>query len=228
MSDTAETKKRRKHAPEETRAQLLKASAKCFAAVGYGRTQVSDVTREAGVAVGTFYVHFTDKEEALLTVLKNHFEPVRSGLDLVRSQLREARNRDVARSLRLIQKFIMDHSLLDSDGFLAWYRHGHDVSENADRLVMGYYVYLETVIAEELKAAGLDEKSSLLLARANVGLLLSLISRRLLTGEPSEDDALRASLLLSMGGLAAVRAEKSGSGAGDLEQLLASVRTLAA
>jgi AcrR family transcriptional regulator len=224
---TAEVKKRRKHAPEETRAQLLRASAKCFAAVGYGRTQVSDVTREAGVAVGTFYVHFTDKEEALLTVLRNHFEPVRNGLDLLRSQLKDARPRDLARSLRLIQKFIIDHSLQDADGFLAWYRHGHDVSENADRLVLAYYVYLETVISEELKAAAIDDKSSLLLARANVGLLLSLIHRRLLTGEPGEDDALRASLLLSMGGIAAVRAEQSG-GTGELEKLLGSVRDLAA
>lgn len=227
MLDSAEPRKRRKHAPEETRAQLLKASAKCFAAVGYGRTQVSDVTREAGVAVGTFYVHFTDKEEALLTVLKTHFEPVRTGLDLLRSQLKDARPHDVARSLRLIQKFLIDHSMQDPDGFQAWYRHGHDVSENADRLVLSYYVYLENVIADELKASGIDEKTSVLLARANVGLTLSLINRRLLTGEPGEDDALRASLLLSMGGIAAVRAGQSPA-SGEVERLLGSAHDLAA
>src|SRR5690349_7453003 len=98
MLQPLESKKRRKHAPEETRAQLLRASAKCFAAVGYGRTQVSDVTREAGVAVGTFYVHFTDKEEALLTVLKTHFDPVRDGLQALRNRLKADRSRDIATS----------------------------------------------------------------------------------------------------------------------------------
>ncbi|MGV2482274.1 UNVERIFIED_CONTAM: TetR/AcrR family transcriptional regulator, partial [Salmonella enterica subsp. enterica serovar Weltevreden] len=66
--------------PGEARADLRRACAKGFAAVGDGRTQVSDVTQEANVAVGTFYVHFTDKEEALLTVLHNHFQPLQTNL----------------------------------------------------------------------------------------------------------------------------------------------------
>lgn len=207
MLQPLESKKRRKHAPEETRAQLLRASAKCFAAVGYGRTQVSDVTREAGVAVGTFYVHFTDKEEALLTVLKSHFDPVRDGLQALKIRLKADRSRDIASSLRSIESFIVQHSLQDSDGFLAWYRHGHDVSENADRLVMSYYGYLEQVIAEELAdAPNLDSRTRTSLSQGIVGLLLSMINRRLLTGEPSEEEAIRICLLMSLGGVTAARA----------------------
>lgn len=208
MLQPIETKKRRKHAPEETRAQLMRASAKCFAAVGYGRTQVSDVTREAGVAVGTFYVHFTDKEEALLTVLKGHFEPVREGLQALKVRLKADRSRELAGSLRSVLGFILQQSLQDRDGFLAWYRHGHDVSENADRLVMAYYGYLEQAIAEELAAAqGLDEQTRSSLAQGIVGLLLSLINRQLLTGEPSAEEATRISLLMSLGGVTAARGQ---------------------
>lgn len=223
MLQTVEPKKRRKHAPEETRAQLLRASAKCFAAVGYGRTQVSDVTREAGVAVGTFYVHFTDKEEALLTVLRNHFDPVRAGLQALRAQLKAERSRDPAGALREIQTYIVQHSLKDPDGFLAWFRHGHDVSESADRLVLGYQTHLEQALAEELaETAGLDDRTRSLLAQALVGMMLSLINRRLLTGEPSEADAIRISLLLTTGGLTAARA------AAEPARLSKSARTVAA
>jgi len=226
MLQPIEVKKRRKHAPEETRTQLLRASAKCFAAVGYGRTQVSDVTREAGVAVGTFYVHFTDKEEALLTVLKNHFDPLRSGLEALRTQLR-ADGADLATTLRELQKSLIQHSLQDRDGFLAWFRHGHDVSENADRLVTAYSRYLEQLFTEELAEAGLDTKTRGLLAQALVHLMLGLIDRQLVHGEPKEADALRISLMVAMGGVMAGRAEQSAS-PGELTRLMQSARALAA
>lgn len=210
MLQPIESKKRRKHAPEETRAQLMRASAKCFAAVGYGRTQVSDVTREAGVAVGTFYVHFTDKEEALLTVLKSHFEPIREGLQALKLRAKAERNRELSAALQGVIGFVLQQSLQDRDGFLAWYRHGHDVSENADRLVMSYYGFLEQAIAEELATApGLNEQTRVSLSQGIVGLVLSLINRQLLTGEPSEEEAIRISLLMSLGGVTAARGQTS-------------------
>ncbi|HSW12749.1 MAG TPA: TetR/AcrR family transcriptional regulator [Solimonas sp.] len=226
MLQPIEVKKRRKHAPDETRAQLLRASAKCFAAVGYGRTQVSDVTREAGVAVGTFYVHFTDKEEALLTVLKSHFDPARAGLESLRTQLK-ADGADLARSLREVQKFLIQHSLQDRDGFLAWYRHGHDVSENADRLVGAYSRQLEQVFTEELAESGLDNKTRPLLAQAVVSLILGLVDRRLVHGDPKEEDALRISLLVAMGGVMAGRADQAASSS-EINRLMQSARALAA
>lgn len=210
MLQPIESKKRRKHAPEETRAQLMRASAKCFAAVGYGRTQVSDVTREAGVAVGTFYVHFTDKEEALLTVLKSHFEPIREGLQALKLRAKTERSRELSAALQGVIGFVLQQSLQDRDGFLAWYRHGHDVSENADRLVMAYYGFLEQAIAEELATApGLNEQTRVSLSQGIVGLVLSLINRQLLTGEPSEEEATRISLLMSLGGVTAARGQTS-------------------
>lgn len=42
----------------ETRAALKAAARECFAEQGYAATQVGDVARRAGVAHGTFYVHF--------------------------------------------------------------------------------------------------------------------------------------------------------------------------
>lgn len=53
---------------EERREQLLAAATRAFEQGGYHGTHVTDVIREAGVARGTFYLHF-DSKEAVFTAL---------------------------------------------------------------------------------------------------------------------------------------------------------------
>lgn len=50
----------------ETRDRLLVAARKLFVERGYHATRPQDIAREADVAAGTFYTHFTDKREAFL------------------------------------------------------------------------------------------------------------------------------------------------------------------
>ncbi len=47
---------------EETRAALAAAALRCFAATGWEATTVGAIAKAAGVAHGTFYVHFATKE----------------------------------------------------------------------------------------------------------------------------------------------------------------------
>ena len=58
----------------ETRRRLIEAGTKLFARRGFARTRATDISREAGVAVGTLYVHFTDKEDLLREILFRGFE----------------------------------------------------------------------------------------------------------------------------------------------------------
>jgi len=58
----------------ETRRRLIEAGEKLFARRGFARTRASDISREAGVAVGTLYLHFTDKEGLLREILFQGFE----------------------------------------------------------------------------------------------------------------------------------------------------------
>ncbi|MED5603536.1 MAG: TetR/AcrR family transcriptional regulator, partial [Pseudomonadota bacterium] len=48
-----------------TRARILKAAEHTFGTLGYHRAGISDITRAAGVAQGTFYTYFAGKEEIL-------------------------------------------------------------------------------------------------------------------------------------------------------------------
>lgn len=57
----------------KTRADLLAAARKVFATRGYHEASIFDITEEADVGVGTFYLHFKDKEEAFATLIDEVF-----------------------------------------------------------------------------------------------------------------------------------------------------------
>lgn len=91
------TRKQRKAA---TRAALRDAARRCFETRGLAATGVADITEAAGVAHGTFYVHFKSKE-ALLDELLDELnqqtaERLRPLLTLGGEQPLEARVRNAA------------------------------------------------------------------------------------------------------------------------------------
>ena len=64
---TATTRQQQKAA---TRESLKNAGLQRFTADGYAKTKIGDITGAAGVAQGTFYVHFASKEELLDELLR--------------------------------------------------------------------------------------------------------------------------------------------------------------
>ena len=58
--------------PEERREEFLEAALELFAEQGYDATSVEEICRSVGVAKGTFYLYFRNKE-ALALVLRERF-----------------------------------------------------------------------------------------------------------------------------------------------------------
>ena len=58
------------HEEESRRARLVKAADRVLRAKGYGETTIEDIVSEAGVAKGTFYLYFNNKQELFLEVLR--------------------------------------------------------------------------------------------------------------------------------------------------------------
>jgi AcrR family transcriptional regulator len=54
---------------QRTRERLLKAAETVFGDKGYERASIADITREADVALGTFYVYFPDKQSIFVEVV---------------------------------------------------------------------------------------------------------------------------------------------------------------
>jgi AcrR family transcriptional regulator len=50
---------------DKTKQQLLQAAESVFARHGFNRTSIAEITRKAGVAQGTFYVHFKSKNDLI-------------------------------------------------------------------------------------------------------------------------------------------------------------------
>ena len=55
---------------QETRMQIMKAGIKHLAKYGYHGTKIAAVARDAGVANGTYYLHFKDKDELYKNIVK--------------------------------------------------------------------------------------------------------------------------------------------------------------
>lgn len=53
---------------EINRRKLIDAAAKVFSENGYVETSIKNITDEAGMAVGSFYTHFTSKEDILAQI----------------------------------------------------------------------------------------------------------------------------------------------------------------
>jgi AcrR family transcriptional regulator len=65
---------------QRTRQKLVEAAEVVFGERGFERASISDITREAGVALGTFYVYFEDKQSLLVEVVDGLGERLRAEL----------------------------------------------------------------------------------------------------------------------------------------------------
>ncbi|SFR68445.1 transcriptional regulator, TetR family [Marinobacter daqiaonensis] len=94
-----------------TRARILKAAEETFGSLGYHRAGVTDITRTAGVAQGTFYTYFASKEEILRELVMDLGHKLRAHLAaeiLGSSDRLEAEER----GLRAFLQYLADHPSL--------------------------------------------------------------------------------------------------------------------
>jgi AcrR family transcriptional regulator len=77
-SVTEEKKRRGARRRARTRADILSAAREVFAERGYHDAGIAEIAERADIAVGTFYLHFHDKEEAFMTLLQEGFEESRA------------------------------------------------------------------------------------------------------------------------------------------------------
>jgi len=79
-----EPRKRRSAAPEARRAAILDAALEEFTARGYEGARLDDVAKRAGVAKGTIYLYFADKEALFQDLVRSMVHPVLGTLEHLR------------------------------------------------------------------------------------------------------------------------------------------------
>ncbi|MGB8345771.1 MAG: TetR/AcrR family transcriptional regulator [Ktedonobacteraceae bacterium] len=88
MNDNSSTQLTSRHSEQgrisrkraRTRAELLAAARVVFSAHGFHDASIAQITAQADVGVGTFYLHFRDKEEIFSTLLEEGFDEIREGV----------------------------------------------------------------------------------------------------------------------------------------------------
>jgi AcrR family transcriptional regulator len=81
---SAAAPKRRTHTPEARRAAILAAALEEFTARGYEGARLDDVAKRAGVAKGTIYLYFADKEALFQELVRSMVHPVLGTLEKLR------------------------------------------------------------------------------------------------------------------------------------------------
>jgi AcrR family transcriptional regulator len=72
---------RRETRQAERRQAILEAALEEFAASGFAATRIDDVARRAGVAKGTIYLYFRDKESLFQELVRSMLGPVVAGIE---------------------------------------------------------------------------------------------------------------------------------------------------
>ncbi len=72
-SRSAGSRARRQQKADAVRAQILAAGRTCFARRGLYETRVEEIAAQAGIAKGTFYLYFRDKEDLIRAVAQASF-----------------------------------------------------------------------------------------------------------------------------------------------------------
>lgn len=88
MSPLAAGKRERSKA--ENRRAILDAAQEIFTEMGYGAASIRDVVRRSGLAAGTFYNYFPDKQSVFQAVLEEHTTALRRRLREARGRARDA------------------------------------------------------------------------------------------------------------------------------------------
>jgi AcrR family transcriptional regulator len=81
---------------ERTRRELLAAATRVLAAKGFHDTKISDIAAAADVGVGTFYLHFPDKETLFDAVVDDTVVRLKATVDAARAHAADARDEMLA------------------------------------------------------------------------------------------------------------------------------------
>lgn len=81
-------------AGQRTKRAIFQAAEQVFGEYGYGRANISEITRRAGVAQGTFYVHFSSKDDLMNGVVRFLSHELRSDLRQITENVLDRRERE--------------------------------------------------------------------------------------------------------------------------------------
>jgi TetR/AcrR family fatty acid metabolism transcriptional regulator len=147
--------------------QIVDAAVIVIAENGYHQAQVSKIAKEAGVADGTIYLYFKNKEDILISVF-------REKMGVFAENVKEILKKDIS-STEMLAKMIENHfSLLNGDRHLAIVtqlelrQSNKELRYRINEVLKEYLVLLDAILKEGIKKGEFDERIDVRLARQMV------------------------------------------------------------
>ncbi len=176
-----------------TKKRLLRAARELFAEKGLDLTTIDDITQRADLAKGTFYYHFTDKNEIIADLI----EQVLDGLvRLMEERCREAD--DLTSLLEAIIQAHIDYFSTRWEDFVLYYQGRADLKlkEGYSGLEIPFIRYLESieVLVESVIQKDLEHPFLRRMACAVAGFLSGYYSFAVIASEDEDVDTTLQSL----------------------------------
>ncbi|UCF88677.1 MAG: TetR/AcrR family transcriptional regulator [bacterium] len=176
-----------------TKRRLLKAARELFAEKGMDLTTIDDITQRADLAKGTFYYHFSDKNEVIEMLIRQ----VMDGLvKLMNDRCREAT--DLSTLLESIIQAHIDYFSSRWEDFVLYYQGRADLKlkEGYSGLELPFIEYLEAIetLVEAVVMKDLDKPLLRRMGCAVAGFLSGYYSFAAIASEDEDVDANLQSL----------------------------------
>jgi AcrR family transcriptional regulator len=187
---------KREQTKTQNRQAILDAAQEIFTEIGYGASSIRDIVRRSGLASGTFYNYFPDKQSVFQAVLDAHTTELRRRLREARARARDPET-VVREGFRLYFSFIVE----DRPLFEMLRRNAGTVRELFDTpaLQLGILELREDLAAQGHLPAGLDVDA---LAAAMGGVAFELGIRLSEQDPPDVERAAHFASELFLGGMA--------------------------
>jgi len=177
-----------------TRQAILDATDRLLGRLGYHKTTIDDLAREAGIARRTIYLHFPSKEEIFLASIDRVVERLLEELRAI------ARTEDPPEAR--LRRMLLTRVLFRFDSVRDYHESLEDLLSvlrpaylrRRERYFQGEAEILAGVIAEGRRQGALDAKDPLEAARALVTATNSLLPASLSTPELGSREAIEAEI----------------------------------
>ncbi|MCY8911235.1 TetR/AcrR family transcriptional regulator [Bacillus atrophaeus] len=147
--------------------QIIDAAVEVIAENGYHQSQVSKIAKQAGVADGTIYLYFKNKEDILISLFK---EKMGQFIERMEEEIKEKQTAKEKLALVITKHF----SLLADDRHLAIVtqlelrQSNLELRQKINDILKGYLNILESILTEGIESGEFKENLDIRLARQMV------------------------------------------------------------
>lgn len=144
-----------KHKPQQTRSRqkcesMLKAALEEFAENGYTATTTKTITDRAGVAAGSFYQFFENKDDILHTLVEQRYDGFRAQFEALNAEIPSGDSDRLSAAIRTTLELVLDFHA-EMKGFHALIHHRRFADAKLRDILDGYDAFFLLTVSDLIR-----------------------------------------------------------------------------